>query len=71
MKPAVELPAGFNCDQRFRDQTAEQNQDGVQELAMKAIHCDCDQNCVRAHRRRESFIHRSDITMQANTGACV
>jgi hypothetical protein len=38
---------------------------------MKAIHCDCDQNCVRAHRRRESFIHRSDITMQANTGACV
>ena len=67
MKFIIDLPAGFGGDPRFRDQTAEQNQDGVKELAVKTIHGDRDQNRVSAHRRRQPFVHRSEITT-ANTG---
>jgi len=59
------LPAGFGGDPRFRDQTAEQNQDGVEQLAMKTIHGDCNQNCVSAHGRREPFVHHMHINQCA------
>jgi hypothetical protein len=60
-------PTRFDGNKCFRDQTAEQNQDGVKELAVKTIYGDRDQNRVSAHRRRQPFVHRSEITT-ANTG---
>jgi hypothetical protein len=59
----MKLPAGFRRDQRFRDETAEQNQNGVKQLAMEEVQCNRDQNRVSAHRRSEPLVHSrgSDI----------
>ena len=55
---AVERPASLGGNQRFDNEPAEDDQQGVEHLTVQTPHPDGDQNRVSGKRRPEAFIHQ-------------